>query len=113
MVNLIAHKGYYQMRQYRLNDLDEQYRQKMEQLRDHTDMLLRNLTQAAVTVNSTSSPESTAYWLVLLSIWISYMCHSRARSSTFTGGVSRQVAALSSSSISIIWKRLRRNWNFW
>lgn len=49
MVDLVAHKGYYQMRQYRFDNLDEQYRQKMEQLRDHIDTLLRNLTQAAVT----------------------------------------------------------------
>jgi hypothetical protein len=45
MVDLIAHKGYYQMRQYRLGDLNEQYRKKMETLLKHSDNLLQNLTR--------------------------------------------------------------------
>jgi hypothetical protein len=50
MVDLIAHKGYHQMRQYRLGDLDEQYRHKMETLSRHTDYLLDNL-MASVTAD--------------------------------------------------------------
>ena len=49
MADLIAHKSYYQMRQYRLGDLDKQYRDKMAALSRHTDYLLDNLTQASVT----------------------------------------------------------------
>lgn len=45
MVDLIAQKGYYQMRQYRLGDLNEQYRKKMETLLKHSDKLLQNLTR--------------------------------------------------------------------
>ena len=50
MADLIAHKGYYEMRQYRLGGLDEQYRRNMETLSRHTDILLHNLTRATVTV---------------------------------------------------------------
>ena len=51
MVDLIGHKGYHQMRQYRLEDLDEQYRQKMKTLSAHTDVLLQDLTAASVTAD--------------------------------------------------------------
>ena len=47
MADLVAHKGYHQMRQYRLGDLDEQYRQKMKKLLDRTDALLDNLTRVS------------------------------------------------------------------
>jgi len=50
MVDLIAHKGYYEIRQYRLGGLDEQYRHKMEMLSNHTDTLLHDLTRATVTI---------------------------------------------------------------
>jgi hypothetical protein len=49
MADLIAHKGYYEIRQYRLGGLDEQYRRKMAKLSTHTDILLHDLTQATVT----------------------------------------------------------------
>lgn len=49
MADLIAHKGYHQMRQYRLGGLDEQYRRNMAQLSTHTDTLLHDLTRATVT----------------------------------------------------------------
>jgi hypothetical protein len=49
MVDLIAHKGYHQMRQYRLGGLDVLYRYNMETLSTHTDTLLHDLTGATVT----------------------------------------------------------------
>jgi hypothetical protein len=49
MVDLIAHKGYHQMRQYLLGGLDVQYRHNMETLSTHTDILLQDLTRATVT----------------------------------------------------------------
>jgi hypothetical protein len=49
MVDLIAHKGYYEMRQYRLGSLDEQYRHKLEKLSTDTDTLLHDSIQTTVT----------------------------------------------------------------
>jgi len=49
MADLTAHKGYHQMRQYRLGGLDVQYRHNMKTLSSHTDILLDNLTRATVT----------------------------------------------------------------
>jgi hypothetical protein len=49
MVDLIAHKGYYQMRQYRLGDLDKRYHDSIEALAERTSSLLDNLSQVAVT----------------------------------------------------------------
>lgn len=46
MADLIAHKGYHQMRQYRLGDLIDRYRQQMHTLLGHTDDCLKNPTQA-------------------------------------------------------------------
>ena len=51
MADLIAHKGYHQIRQYRLGGLNEQYRRNMAKLSTHIDALLHNLTQAAVTAD--------------------------------------------------------------
>jgi hypothetical protein len=48
MVDLIAHKGYFQIRQYRLGNLDEQYRARLGELSDRTDDVLGSLSQAAV-----------------------------------------------------------------
>ena len=45
MADLTAHKGYFEMRQYRLNDWIEQYRQKMDILLKHSDGFLHDLTQ--------------------------------------------------------------------
>src|SRR5439155_12808927 len=49
MADLVAHKGYHQIRQYRLGGLDEQYRRNMAKLSTHTDTLLHDLTRATVT----------------------------------------------------------------
>jgi hypothetical protein len=46
MADLIAHKGYHQMRQYRLGDLIDRYRQQMHTLLGHTDGCLKNPAQA-------------------------------------------------------------------
>lgn len=48
MADLIAHKGYHQIRQYRIGNLDEQYRDKMQTLSRHTDLLLHDLTHVSV-----------------------------------------------------------------
>jgi hypothetical protein len=48
MADLIAHKGYFQMRQYRLGDWIEKFRQKMDTLLKHSDGLLHELTQVTV-----------------------------------------------------------------
>lgn len=52
MADLIAHKGYYEIRQYRVGDLDERYRENVNKLSDHTDELLGDLSQASATTVS-------------------------------------------------------------
>jgi hypothetical protein len=47
-VDLIAHKGYYQIRQYRLGNLDQAYLGQLDKLQDRTDEVLGSLSQAAV-----------------------------------------------------------------
>jgi len=47
-VDLIAHKGYYQVRQYRLGNLDQEYIGQLGKLQDRSDDVLGNLSQAAV-----------------------------------------------------------------
>ncbi len=48
MVDLIAHKGYQQIRQYRLDNLDQEYLGQLGKLQDRTDEVLASLSQAAV-----------------------------------------------------------------
>ena len=43
MADLIAHKGYYQVRQYRLGDVPDRYRQRMDALRTRAGDILLNL----------------------------------------------------------------------
>lgn len=50
MADLIAHKGYFQVRQYRLGDVIDQYRQQMNALRNHAGDMLMNLSET--TANS-------------------------------------------------------------
>lgn len=48
LVDLIAHKGYCQIRQYRQDNLDQEYLGQLGKLQDRTDEVLASLSQAAV-----------------------------------------------------------------
>lgn len=70
MVDLIAHKGYHQMRQYRLGDLIDRYRQQMQTLLEQTDDCLKNPTQA---IESTAQLDALGKEYSSLVIAVAYL----------------------------------------
>lgn len=79
MVDLIAHKGYHQMRQYRLGDLDEQYRQKIGTLSRHTDTLLHDLTRVSMTTGELDDLASEYGLLVSAVVYLNQLHVSLVR----------------------------------
>lgn len=91
MVDLIAHKGYDQRRQYRLGNLDEQYRQQMEKLTKDTNTLLHNLARVSVSAEQLDALANKYGLLVSVVVDLNWL-HSSLKRQKFNFNLWRKQA---------------------